>query len=255
MRAIAFVCTYQEADIIGWTVRHLKRQGLDVLVIDCHSSDGTPEIAKEAGAHILPYSAPPVSWHALLGEVEQLSVKYCQVFRSIDPQRPVYDWCMLSDADEIRYSNNLDDTETLTTAFERVQAGGYNAIDFQLLTFHPTDNGFDGSQDPEQYFRFYSGDPLNQRIGQAKAWRNIGPVSLAASGGHQVQFQGRRVYPSRFLSKHYPIRSQAHGVRKVFQERKWLDPSQGRTDWHVQYKGLKPGHNFLRNPAELMEWE
>jgi hypothetical protein len=155
----------------------------------------------------------------------------------------------------------------LAQAFVNVQEPGYNAVDFQVLTFHPT-RGIDGcfgwiyeptdrfdGQDPEQYFRYYSGDPLNQRIGQVKAWRNIGPVSLAASGGHQVQFSGRRVYPVKFLSKHYPIRSQAHGERKVFNERKWLDQAQGRKDWHVQYAGIEPGHSFLKDPKYLMEWK
>ena len=244
MKVLAIVCAYNEADIIGWTVRHLKRQGCGVLVIDCQSTDDTQAVARQAGAMIHVYQRPPVSWHALLGKVEEICA-----FQSTK----AYGWCMLCDADELR-CDGLHGF-TLADGFECVQAGGFNAVDFHVFTFHPTDNGFDGSQDPEQYFRFYSGDPLNQRIGQVKAWRNVGPVSLAASGGHQVQFPGRRVYPVKFLSKHYPIRSQAHGERKVFEERKWLDQAQGRKDWHVQYNGIVPGHSFLKDPKYLMEWE
>jgi len=250
MKVLCIISCFNEQDIIPWTVRHLKRQGCDVLVIDCESTDGTAELATSAGAVVMSYHAPPVSWHALLGLVEKVAAQSDA------------DWIMHCDADELRYSNFPG--KTLAQAFQCVQAYGFNAVDFQVLTFHPTGPltaprdapyPFDGSQDPEQYFRYYSGDPLNQRIGQVKAWRNVGRVSLAASGGHQVQFPGRRVYPVKFLSKHYPIRSQAHGERKVFEERKWLDQSQGRKDWHVQYDGIVPGDSFLKDPKCLMEWK
>ena len=246
MTALAIICSYNEADIIPWTVRHLKRQGCDVLVIDCQSTDGTADIAYRNGAVIDMYDVPPVSWHALLGQVERRA------------SQSTADWIVHCDADELRYSDEWhENLETLVEGFARVQAAGYNAIDHTMLTFHPTTDsaGFDGTQDPEQYFRFYSGDPLNQRIGQVKAWRNLGLVSLAHSGGHQADFPARRVYPGRFLSKHYPIRSQAHGERKVFQERQWLDQQQGRRDWHVQYQGIQPGHSFLKDPTKLLEWK
>ena len=252
MTAIAFICTFQEADVIGWTVRHLIRQGLAVHVIDCCSMDGTARLAVEAGATVEAYRAPPVSWHALLGRVEMLAAS------------SPHDWCTLCDADELRYSDQPG--ETLLEGFERVQDAGFIAIDHQVFTFHPTPQSadFDGTQNPEKYFRYFSRDIWNERIGQVKAWRNIGPVSLAHSGGHQARclpreggadarFEGQRVYQS-FVSKHYPIRSQAHGERKVFQERQWLDQAQGRTSWHKQYDGIAPGAKFIKDPATLERW-
>ena len=244
MKPLAIICAYNEADIIGWTVSHLVRQGCEVLVIDCSSTDGTWREARKGRAlKVIPYPAPPVSWHALLGCVEDIAAG------------PLPRWLIHCDADELRYSDV--EGEKLADGFARVEDAGYNAIDHRVVTFHPTPNSaaFDGTQNPEQYFRAYSGDPLNQRLGQVKAWRRQGPVSLAASGGHQVQFAGRRIYPGRFLSKHYPIRSQAHGERKVFHERQWLDQAQGRKDWHVQYQGIEQGQSFLKDPATLKEWK
>jgi hypothetical protein len=242
--AQAFICSFNEADIIHWTVSHLIRQGVGVHVIDCQSTDGTAELARRAGASVGQFAAPPVSWHSLLHRVEEL-VKLSKA-----------DWIMHCDADELRYAPNWTTAqETLLQGFERLQAQGYNAVDFQVLTFPPIDNVYDGSVSPEMVFQCYEPDSFNQRIGQVKAWRNIGPVELAESGGHHVRFGGRRVAPRRWLSKHYPIRSQAHGERKVFQERQWLDQAQGRLDWHVQYQGIEPGHNFLKDPATLMRWE
>jgi glycosyltransferase involved in cell wall biosynthesis len=242
MKAIAFICAYNEADIIGWTVRHLRRQGLAVHVIDCQSTDNTVRVACEAGATCESYCAPPVSWHTLLQRVELCAQR----------SGYWYDWCVHCDADEIRYSPIWSTAgESLLEGFARVQAEGYNAINHHVLTFHPTDNGFDGTQDPEQYFRYYESDVFNQKIGQVKAWRNLGPVELAASGGHRVWFRGIKIHPVPFLSKHYPIRSQHHGERKVFQERKWLDPEQGRKNWHVQYDGIHAGDSFLKDPAKF----
>ena len=89
------------------------------------------------------------------------------------------------------------------------------------------------------------------------AWKNLGrPVNLAESGGHEVRFEERRIFPYKFLIKHYPIRSQAHGERKVFRERKlrWAAAERAR-GWHVQYDGMAYGHCFLKSPAGLCRFE
>jgi len=252
VKALAIIPAFNEADIIGWTVRHLIAQGLDVYVIDSGSTDATVEVAIHAGATVEPYQffgvPNSVSWRALLQEVE----------KHAEFQIGRYNWCMLCDADEIRRTplsvNNL------LAEFVTADAMGYNAIEFEVCTFHPIDNGFDGSQNPEEYFRHYTRDTFNERIGQVKAWKNNLPVNLAWSGGHRISYRAEqgiqnplRVSPLKLISKHYPIRSQAHGERKVFQERRrrWSDPEK---DWHVQYAGIEPGHNFLRDLKDLLLW-
>jgi hypothetical protein len=250
MRALAIICAYNEADIIGWTVRRLIQQGLAVHVIDTASTDDTCKVASKAGAAIehYPVVGGKVSWRALLQRVEQLAAD------------PFHHWYMHCDADEIRRSPLPG--ETLLEAFSRMDAEGYNAAEFSVQTYHPIDNGYDGSQDPERYFTEWTQDTMNERIGQVKAWKNLGPVEIAWSGGHRIKFpavkvvnrgnnwsrvsdeEPVKVHPVKLISKHYPIRSQAHGERKVFSERRgrWADPEK---DWHIQYAGIKPGHSFL----------
>ena len=84
-------------------------------------------------------------------------------------------------------------------------------------------------------------------------WKNLKkPLSLAESGGHEIRFEGRRVYPYSFLLKHYPVRSQAHGEKKIFRERRpRYDPELKATGWHYQYDHIREGYSFLRSPAEL----
>jgi len=87
---------------------------------------------------------------------------------------------------------------------------------------------------------------------QRKTWKHFGqPVSTVDSGGHDVPFQGRRVFPFKFLLKHYPVRSQKHGEKKVFLERKarW-NPDERAKGWHNHYDSVKAGHTFLHPSLE-----
>jgi hypothetical protein len=63
------------------------------------------------------------------------------------------------------------------------------------------------------------------------------------------------VFPYKFELHHYPVRSQSHGNRKVMQERKarYL-PAAVAFGWHTQYDEVSDETNFVRDPAELIEW-
>jgi hypothetical protein len=52
--------------------------------------------------------------------------------------------------------------------------------------------------------------------------------------------------------KHYPIRSQAHGERKVFTERanRWNEAERS-LGWHRQYDEIGTTGSFLRDAASL----
>lgn len=49
----AVITAKDEADSIGWLVEALKKQGLDVIVIDDGSADETGRLAEQAGAFVL----------------------------------------------------------------------------------------------------------------------------------------------------------------------------------------------------------
>jgi glycosyltransferase involved in cell wall biosynthesis len=237
-RATAFICVYNEADILPWTLKHLIEQGIDVYVIDNWSTDGSVGIARDCHAIVerFPFEGPSgiYEWRRLLRRVEELA------------STSSADWCIHHDADEIRRSPHQG--ESMLSALARVDAAGYNAIDHRVLCFHPTDEGYQG--DPERYFRCCSEDGVDNRLPHIKTWKNTGRVSLADSGGHWADFPERRVYPDKFLLKHYPIRSSAHGERKVLTERiPRFDPIERSMDWHVQYDEIARTRQWLRDPA------
>ncbi|MCM3903545.1 MAG: hypothetical protein ND866_17715, partial [Pyrinomonadaceae bacterium] len=77
------------------------------------------------------------------------------------------------------------------------------------------------------------------------------PISTIPSAGHDVVFDGRRIYPFKFLLKHYAFRSQRHGEKKVFRERKarW-NPKEKARGWHIHYDSMQQGHRFVQSASE-----
>jgi hypothetical protein len=248
-RVLAIVTSYNEADIIESTIAALRADGVDVHVIDNWSSDGTFEIASRlaarGGVTVERYPAEPVAtyeWASLLGRVEEVAA------------RTPASWYIHHDADERRsgpWEGSLRD------ALWRADQSGFNAVDHIVLTFYPTDDAFVPGSDPATHFHSFEFGASPDLLVQVKAWRaTSGPVRLVESGGHDAAFAGRRVFPYRFLLKHYPIRSQAHGERKVLGERlgRWNERERAR-GWHVQYDGVAAGHRFVRSPDGLLTFD
>jgi hypothetical protein len=249
-RVAAIIVAYNEEDIIVPSITRLLDQGIAVHLVENWSTDATFDLAKTLSAHGLftlerfPKDGPSHSydWQALLQRVETVS----RWMRA--------DWFFFQDADEIRYSPwpGLD----LRTALHRVDAAGFNCVDHTLLDFHPVDNSFPSGGDLEAHLHWFEFGHRPDHFTQLKAWKNTGePVSLADSGGHEIRFPGRRVFPYKFFSQHYPIRSQAQGEKKVFDRQARWNAEERAKGWHVQYDGIRHDHNFLRNPDDLVRFE
>jgi hypothetical protein len=251
-RVIALLAAYNEGDIISSVIGHLVDNGVDVYLIDNRSTDSTvSEARKWLGKGLLeietfpektPLGEPlPFDWTAILGRKEHLA-------ETLDA-----DWFLHHDADEFREAPWPG--MKLADAIHWVDRLGYNCIDFRVFNFPPIDDQFSGG-DPREHFRYWEqAADFDQH--QLKCWKNPrGPVSLIPSGGHEVGLPNRRVFPIPFLLRHYPIRGQAHGRRKVFSERRgrFLDRERAR-QWHIQYDGIEESHSFLSDPATLRPFD
>jgi hypothetical protein len=254
LRVVAIIAAYNEEDIIGQVVGNLVQQGVLVYLLDHGSTDRTvTEVEPFLGRGLIgverfpgegsgPGDPAPFPWTAILRRKEVLG-------EVLDAR-----WVIHHDADEFREGPWSD--VSLVDAIQRVDVLGYNAIDFELLNFWPTHDRFRIGDDPRQAFGFYEPGPAWDRV-QIKCWKKTGArVDLVSSGGHEARFPGRRVFPLRFLLRHYPVRGQAHGERKVFRERvPRFDPEERKRGWHVQYEGLREGHRFIRDAAELTPYD
>jgi hypothetical protein len=249
---VAIMAAYNEADIIGATVSHLVEQGAFLYLLDDGSTDGTVEAARAAAGDRL------IGWESLAGPADshprtfqwsRILDRKSELAASIDA-----DWFIHQDADEFRESPwpHL----TLAEAVSLVDRLGWNAIDFEVFTFVPEHGADDAAQDLAGRFKRYHPGAAYDRV-QVRCWKKTPlPVDLKATGGHEARFPGRRIFPVRFLMRHYPIRSTEQGERKVFRERKpRFDPEELARGWHVQYEGLEPGRPLSPDDATALPYD
>ena len=223
---IAVVVAHNEEDILrASSLSHLTGQGIGIYFIDNWSTDDTFQIAESfLGKGVLAldrYPADPAAPYDLVKVMRrkaqiarQLSSAPVAASGETTPGR----WIIHYDVDEFRESPWPG--VSLREGLLRVQSEGYNAVDHVVLNFVPTDEGFRPGDSPADYFRqFVSLRHMAPRR-QIKAWLQNGQeVDLHTFAGHSAEFPGRLVYPIPFLLRHYPIRSTAHGRRKIFHDR------------------------------------
>ena len=239
---VAIVAAYNEEDIIEQVISDLAEQAIQVYFLDDGSTDRTVErVERFVGHNVL---AIERSRDAGRFEWDRILRRKAALAETIDA-----DWFIHHDADEFRESPWSD--LSLNAAIQRVDALGYNAIDFESLDFWPTHDGFRPGDDVRRAFPYFSRGAAYDRV-QIRCWKKTAGLDLASSGGHDVQFPERNVFPLRFIQRHYPVRSQEHGERKIFIERsgRYVEAERAR-GWHVQYDDMKDGSSFIRDPSTL----
>jgi glycosyltransferase involved in cell wall biosynthesis len=257
MRITAFMHAYNEGDIVYHSVKHLIENGIEVYFINHGSTDSTvKEASKWLGKGLIHIENFPQD--AGYPEINRKKFVLTHLLRRIQvlSTRLTADWYLINDADEFRESPwpGL----TLKEAFQIVDQKGYNAIHFLVFNFHPVDNSFIPGSDVRETLKYYEKELKKFNFFQIKAWKNLGkPVDLVTSGGHDIQFSGRKIFPTRFILRHYPIRSQAHGLKKIFTERKnRFTLYEKKKGMHVQYNEIKDVKtNFWGDPSKLVVWD
>jgi len=249
----AIIAAYNEEDIIGLCISHLLEQGVSVYLIDHSSTDGTvAEAQRFAGKGLIGIERFPEESGFPAEDAQRFAWAHILQRKQNLAQKLDGDWFIHHDADEFRESPwpHLD----LCQAIRAVHAAGYSAIDFAGFDFPPTDDSFRKGDDLRTAFRYCEPAQGFARL-RINAWKRA-PVDLVSSGGHDAIIPDRRVFPIRFLLRHYPIRNQAQGERKILQERRprW-DPIERERGWHVQYDGFQAGDRFIRDPATLTAYD
>jgi predicted nucleic acid-binding Zn-ribbon protein len=249
----AIIAAYNEEDIIGLSIQHLIEQGVSVYLIDHSSTDGTvAEAQRFAGKGLIGIERFPDESGFPAEDAQRFAWGHILERKQTLAQKLDGDWFIHQDADEFRESPwpHLD----LCQAIRAVQAAGYNAIDFAGFNFAPTEDSYRKGDDLCTAFWYCEPAQGFARL-RINAWKRS-PVDLVSSGGHEAIVPDRRVFPIRFLLRHYPIRNQAQGERKILQERqpRW-DPAERAGGWHVQYDGVEAGHRFIRDPATLTAYD
>ncbi|HWH94956.1 MAG TPA: glycosyltransferase family A protein [Baekduia sp.] len=258
-RALAVMPAYNEGDVIGPAIGALISAGVDVYLLDHRSTDDTVAAATPwlgrglVGIERFPDESGPgfderngdvMVWRDILRRVEQVTGEVSA------------DWYLFVNADEFRESPWPG--VTLLDGLREVDELGFNAVNFDLVNFRPTpQDAFVPGSDVRDALRFYE-EPGPYDLLQVKAWKAqpTGPVNLSHHGGHDVIFDGKRVFPVPFVLRHYPIRSAEHGRRKVVAERLGRFDAQERAGgWHVQYDHYGDDADYLHDRATLTMWD
>jgi hypothetical protein len=169
------------------------------------------------------------------------------------------DWILYSDADEWRRSPYTYKNPTLWDSVEEVDDKNYNAIDFRVFQFYCVDDSWkfvsrhSTAPTPEDHFLHYDEADCISRIPNRKLWKNDGRVTLAG-GGHEVQFQGMRVYPQKFTMKHYPFRAPEQARQKIETRLVRRSMEEHAKGWGVHYDQYPKDFNYQWDAEKLLYW-
>jgi hypothetical protein len=213
IKVAAIMHGYNEHDFIAEVVHHLHSQGIEIHYFDNWSDDGTWELAKSFAkngliAHCQRYPEAPTKNYEWRKQLEKTSEYAAQIDA---------DWVMHYDVDELRYSPwpNVG----LKDSISYVDSLGYNAIDFTVIEFRFTQETELLKENFEENLTHFEFGRRAGHFSQVKCWKNTKTVDLSGSGGHNALFDERRIFPIKFLLKHYPLRNKMQSRDKVFRYR------------------------------------
>ena len=250
-RPLAIVASFNDSEIITEVVDKLLNDDIDVHVLDNWSDDGTYEIVEAlsriySGLSIERFPddrAKGFNWAATLDEKARIAAQH--------PGR----WIIHHDSDEIRETPWID--ISLRAGLWIADQCECNAVDFTVLDFRPTDSRFVAGCELEQTLTMFEFGRRPGHFVQAKVWKQDREmIPLSQSGGHDAQFPNRKVFPYKFILKHYPIRSPDHARKKIFRERRGrYSPELKARGWHTQYDRYSPEDNFLWETEDLIPFD
>ncbi|AWN45918.1 hypothetical protein DK419_05950 [Methylobacterium terrae] len=253
-RPLAIIAAYNEADVIEEVIADFVSHGCDVRLIDNWSSDGTWEaMLRVQGrfpgaitAERYPAEGPEATceWQAILRRKAEIAAEF--------PGR----WIIHSDADELRRCPF--EGRTLAEGLSIAEDLGCTRVDFNVVNYLPTDEREYESGTLEKHFNFYEYETRSGHFPQKNAWlQGQKAVDLASTGGHTAVFPGAIDFCYRFLVKHYPIRSENHGRRKILTERqgRWSLRERQELGWHTHHDKYDADSRFTFDRSALLSHE
>jgi glycosyltransferase involved in cell wall biosynthesis len=235
MRIVGMMAAYNDADVIKQVVEHTLGQGIELVILDDGSYDGSFEMCSEfLGKGVLSAERRQSSrreWEQILQELYDKALA----------QSP--DWVLRVDDDEFLESPypNL----SLKEAIELEAGKGYNLIQFNNFEFWPTEKDDSSVKDVRKRMKYYTfSDDLRYRC-----WNALPGVRIAHGGGLYPGFPAgteARISPMKFVLRHYRIRSYDQGLRKVFRDRlPRYSLEDRRKDWLVHYDEVGLGRSYF----------
>jgi glycosyltransferase involved in cell wall biosynthesis len=236
MLTVAVLAIRNEEAYLANCLRHLVRNGIDFVIIDNGSSDTSADIyrRREFAANLVDVHMLPFAGAFSLSE--QLRRKM-EIIRDLR-----VDWVIHLDADEIMHSYR--EGETLNETLSRLNAEGWNAVNFDEFVFLPIEHDYVPDAAGQQpILHYYLFQPFWPRL--VRAWNKAGSFSLAEPG-HLLTGVGLRLAPEHLALRHYIMRSQQHAFAKY--TTRIFDADDLARGWH-QARSNQKLESFAFPPA------
>jgi glycosyltransferase involved in cell wall biosynthesis len=226
---------FNESDIVGQVIDHAVSQGLELVIIDNGSTDGSYEICRKCvGKGVLELKRLPTTRFELTllrNELHAMALRHHA------------DWEVILDADEFLESPYRE--LTFREAVQLQDEKGYNLIQVNCFEFWPTEKDPRGVRNVRKRIRYYS---WNDDM-QFRCWKVMPELQLTEVSPHLPRFRvggTLRVSPNRFVLRHYRFRSYEQGVKKVFRERlPRYSPEERKKGRSKQYDNFEPNRSYF----------
>lgn len=227
---------YNEADIVGQVIDHLFSGGIELVVLDNGSNDGSYEIMKDhigrGTLSVKRMESEKFETTPILRQLHGMAIEYSP------------DWMLLTGADEFLESPYRG--LTLSRAIQLEGERGYNMIQFNHFEFFPTEKDNESNEiDVRKRLRYYSWHDDDQ----FRCWKTYAGMPIFETHGHYSKLPGEidtKISPNKFILRHYKIRSYEHGLRKIFSERlPRYSLEERRKGGHVQYDNFGTDKNYF----------
>jgi glycosyltransferase involved in cell wall biosynthesis len=205
MIVTAILAIRNEEAYLANCLRHLVQNQIDFVIIDNGSSDSSRDIwrRREFAANLVDVQDLPFAGAFSL--TEQLKRKM-QVVGALHT-----DWVVHLDADEVMHSDR--EGETLNAALSRLDAAGWNVVNFDEFVFLPIEHDYVPEAPAHQPIpHYYFFQPFAPRL--MRAWKKASGFSLSEHGGHLLTGPGLKLAPEHLALRHYMVRSQEHAFVK-----------------------------------------
>jgi glycosyltransferase involved in cell wall biosynthesis len=238
MRVVAVMIVRNEEACLPRCLEHLGEQGLTAAVIDNDSTDRTRAILEASGVVERIEHAPfdgIFRWGELLLRAHAMQ------------QTIETDWFHLNSPDEIITS--IRRGERLVDAIGRIDAEGYNVINYDEFVFLPVDEKTRGEGKAFdkllRHYYFYAPASLQHM----RSWKNVPGLSNVQNGGHRLRGSDINVYPENLPLRHYIAISAEH-FRRKYRARKFPAEELAR-GWHIDRTRIDTEHVRLPSARVL----
>jgi len=202
MKLVGMLPVFNSEDILEEVIEHLLSQGVNLVVLDNGSTDGSFEICKKFEnknqIKLRQYTSSTFDYGLLSRILYDMALEL----------KP--DWIIRSDQDELLESG-ISNT-TLKDAIENEDKKGFNLIQFDVFEFFMTNNDNNSSKSVREKFSYYSW----QHDFAYRAWRHLPGTRLEDALGHYPIFPEEYSYKisdRKFVLRHYRFRNKQQAIK------------------------------------------